>query len=100
MSRASSSRGPVQKLTIIDSRRGGKTLLLAGYKYIKRRENKNSSTWHSVNRRNSIKCSGYVTLDSKNHIILKEGKHSSVFWHAHKCVPNFVDNEVKIAISH
>lgn len=34
-----------------------------------------------------------MTLDSKNHIILKEDKHSN------KCEPNFVENEVQRALS-
>ncbi|KAH9640003.1 hypothetical protein HF086_008098 [Spodoptera exigua] len=91
MSGSSSSRGV--NLIIIDSRRGGKTLLRAGHKYIKRRENKNSSTWHCVNRRNSIKCSGYITIENTNNTIIKDYKHSD------QCVPHFEDNEVQIAIS-
>lgn len=93
MSEASSSRGPVKNYTIIDSRRGGKTLLHSGHNYHFLRQNKRTVVWQCVNKRSDLKCSGSVTLESENQTIIKENKHSN------KCVPSFSNNEVSLAMS-
>lgn len=93
MSGAGCSSGSVQNFKIIDSRRGGRTLLHAGHKYLKLRENKKTIIWHCINKRNKIKCTGKLILDSKSYAIVQENKHNS------QCEPNFEDNEVQIAVS-
>lgn len=89
MSGAGSSSGTV-KLKIVNSARGGEILLRAGHQYYKQKNNKDSSWWRCVNRKDG--CSASVTLNSNRSHVLRENAHCS------SCIPNFEKNEVKVAI--
>lgn len=89
MSDAGSSSGTV-KLKIVNSARGGEILLRGGYQYYKQKNNKDSSWWRCVNRKDG--CSASVTLNSNRNHVLRETAHCN------SCIPNFEKNEVKVAV--
>lgn len=83
----STRTGGCSPLTIITSQRGGKILLKDGYKYNKKRENANGhSTWLCTNRKS---CRALLITNSTG-IVIKQQPHN--------CVPNAVNNELKLAV--
>lgn len=73
------------RLEIVKSKRGKRVLLRAGYRYHKRRINKDGSTKWLCTERNVCKA---ILLTASDGSILKEDRHN--------CEPDFVSNELRL----